>query len=635
MADRRRDPWILVALLPLVGLVLAGRARLAVDVENLAMKSVGTAAGSADELRAQAFGNTPTVLVLAEPVAAGDGPTEGPGLQAWIDGLRDLPQVAGVESAPVPDGRGRCMALEVRADASGRYAEEVQGLLEHIRSAPPAGHTVTITGYPVVELAIARTVESERNRVMPALVAALVLVLSVVLRRPSLVVATLAAPLLTVLALEALQGFAGLPVDPVSALLGPAVLAVGVASAVHVVEAYGRLRDERGKDGAAARAVAELRLPLALTVATTVTGFMGLSASPIPAVQRFGWLASLGVALAVGGCALLLPTLLRVLDRSDRPLPGRGHGRAGARRAAPPALLGLCLGLGLGLFGLDPRVDSDPIHVLDASDPVRLDAEHVASRVGGDAAVDLLLPPPGPEGGFAALRLAASLYGLPGVAGPAGRPESGAGGVQRIPLLLAPATVVDRSATFDAVEARARDAGWPDAAAAGLAVRMARDSDALVAGQRRGLLWTCLGLFTVMAIGFRSIALAALGLLPNVLPIAVIQGSMGVVGRPLTVATSMIGTVMLGLIVDNTIHLLHAYRSADGTPQARVGAALAHVRRPILLTTVVLAAGFGATLLGELGATREFGVTAVVTLLVALAADLWILPALLTLRTGA
>lgn len=625
--DRRRDLFVVLLLVPVVVAALFGRARLRVDVENLSMKSVGTEAGAAEALEREAFGNRPRILVLAEPtVEVADAATD-----AWIAGLRAEPAVTWIEIAHPGEHHATLLAVDVRVDGEGRYAAAVDEVAERARATAPEGFELTITGHPVVEIAIAEAVARERNRVLPALVLALALVLWLVQRRAGLVAATLAGPLLAVLSLEGLQGFLGIAVDPISSLLGPSVLAVGVAAAVHVVEAYGRLAVEHGA-GAASLAVRALFVPMLLTLATTVTGFLGLLASPIPAVQRFGWLASIGVAITITATVLVLPSLLRLFDRraADPSSVIRSREpRAWRPRSIALPVFGLAAGLFLGMNGLDPEVDSDPLHVLSAEDPVRLAAEHVAEEVGGDAVFDLLLPPPGPAGPLAAAALAVRLYGVQGVAGPAGKPAVGEGDVRRVPLLLAPASSGERAATFDRAETLAREAGWERAVASGLAVRLARDSDALVVGQREGLLATTIGLFVVMSLGFRSLRLGALGLLPNLLPVAVLQGSLGLLDRPLTVASSMIGSVMLGLIVDNTIHLLHAFRRASGSNAQRIAEALHDVERPVFLTTIVLSAGFGATLLGRLGATREFGTMAIATLVIALLADLWLLPSFL------
>ena len=97
-------------------------------------------------------------------------------------------------------------------------------------------------------------------------------------------------------------------------------------------------------------------------------------------------------------------------------------------------------------------------------------------------------------------------------------------------------------------------------------------------------------------------------------------------------ATAMIGSVFLGLVVDDTIHFLHAFEAARRTSLdtvAAVSTAFARSGRAIVVTSIVLAVGFGAGAFGDLSSTIEFAVVASSVVVVALIGDLVALPALL------
>jgi len=634
---RRRD-WVrLGSLFPLVLLAGIGRGRLELDVENLALKSVGTETDHAADVREREFGNDPVLLLLASPRAPDVlSSIDEVELDRWVDELRARPEVEALTDTPTEHPGEHGLAVAIRVGPDGRYADAVGSLTDAARASAPPTYRLAVAGVPAVELAIASEMSAEEARLLPTIVVALALVLLAVYRSPVLALAGVSAPLAGVLLLEGLQGFLGLARDPVSSLLGPSVLTVGVASSVHVIERYrAALRREASAVAASQRAVRELRLPLLLTVLTTVAGFLGLLASPIPAVNRFGLLASVGIVLVVLLALLWLPSLLRLLHE-----PGRARGaRAPGRPLRHPLLLrrwsaaliaasALVAALGAWL-ATSNRVDGDPLHVLSPGHRARRDAQWVARRLGGSEVFELLLPPGGPEEPASVLGLSADVSALDGVAGPARPPRSSEGGYRLASFLLAPGGSSPREELFARAEAIAASRGWPGAAATGLSVRVARDSNALVHGQRRGIALTLGALWLVMAIGFRSVRLGLLGLVPNVLPLVLIQGAMSALDLPLSVSSSMIGAVMLGLVVDDTIHLLHAWREATGSVLGRVSRTLAAVRRPIAVTTLVLCIGFSVTLLGELGATREFGALAVATLVIALAADLVLLPSLL------
>ena len=174
--------------------------------------------------------------------------------------------------------------------------------------------------------------------------------------------------------------------------------------------------------------------------------------------------------------------------------------------------------------------------------------------------------------------------------------------------------------------------GFGGAVATGPSVQVARDSGRLARGQWAGMALTALLLWVAMAIGFRSAWLGFLGLFPNLLPSVAIYGCLAAVERPLSVASAMIGSIMLGLTVDNTIHLVHRFvehKKRKGSTLASVARALHESGRGVFNGSIVLALGFGAGVVGRLETTREFGLLAALAIVVALVADLLLMPALL------
>lgn len=634
MTIRRKSLLRLSTALPLLAFALAGKQMLHVDVENLAMKSRGTSVEAVAERAADEFETTPRIFLLATAIAPQHlAPVDSRALAAWTESLRQTPAAASLQVMPSPPTQA-CLAITPQVDAEGRYANACDEIIALAREQRPAGFRLAISGVPVVEIAIARELASERATVLPWIVGGLACVLLLIYRHISLVLAGLFSPLIGTLLLEGIQGWSGLRIDPVSALLGPTILTVGVASSVHLLERTRQLlRQGLPIEPATRRAARALRTPMALTVLTTAAGFLGLTLSPIPAVVRFGWLACLGILLVISATLFYLPPLLcalpvgrRYMEGKDEPAPHTPLARTSAIWASA-----LCITLfGAGAIEMQQmRVDSDPLQVLPFEHPVRVDSRAFAEHLGGSETFALLLPQKGPTGLSPLLGLTARIQALDGIVGPVEAPRTSASGAVLLRFLLTPGETSARSQLFEQVELIAEQAGWPEAAATGLTVRMTRDSQALIAAQRGGVLITSLALLVVMAIGFRSIWLGFLGLLPNILPLVILQGSLAWLDRPLTVASSMIGVVMLGLVVDDTIHLLHAFREASGSAAQRTAEAMRRVRRPIVITTAVLCVGFAATGLGSLEATREFGMLAVGTLILALLADLIVLPLLL------
>jgi len=132
----------------------------------------------------------------------------------------------------------------------------------------------------------------------------------------------------------------------------------------------------------------------------------------------------------------------------------------------------------------------------------------------------------------------------------------------------------------------------------------------------------------------RSARLAALSMVPNVLPLIITLATLGVIGADIQTGNVVSFAVALGLAVDDTIHFLARYReelaSGKALPEA-VRATFAGAGPALVYTTLLLMAGFSVLAFSSLTPTWHFGVLAVSTLLAALGADLVVLPALLHL----
>lgn len=177
-----------------------------------------------------------------------------------------------------------------------------------------------------------------------------------------------------------------------------------------------------------------------------------------------------------------------------------------------------------------------------------------------------------------------------------------------------------------------RDRPRVEAHVTGTAVLCANTLPPILEGLERGL-FLALGLiFVLMVLVFRSWMLGLISMVPNLLPICLTLGAMGLLGIPLNIGTAPVASVALGLAVDDTIHYLVRFRrelARDGDPDKAVERAIVTTGRPILITSLVLAAGFSVLVLSGFQPTRNLGVLIGLTMISALVADLIVLPALL------
>ncbi len=175
-------------------------------------------------------------------------------------------------------------------------------------------------------------------------------------------------------------------------------------------------------------------------------------------------------------------------------------------------------------------------------------------------------------------------------------------------------------------EANGRGTGLT-ARATGIMREYARSERAIEDGQIVGLLFAGGAVFLVLCIVFRGPRLAGIAMVPNAMPILAAFGGMGLAGVALDAGTILVGTLALGIAVDDTIHVITAYQDT-GSP-GRMEAAISRVGSAIACTTVAVALGFAVLATSGFALIANLGLVTVAVMFVCLAADVTLLPALL------
>jgi len=159
--------------------------------------------------------------------------------------------------------------------------------------------------------------------------------------------------------------------------------------------------------------------------------------------------------------------------------------------------------------------------------------------------------------------------------------------------------------------------------------------DSIVEGQVKSFASAFLQIFLLLAILFRSIRGALICLVPNLAPLYFIFVVMGAAGIALDVATVLIAGVILGITVDDTIHLYHGYLHRIRKGVSPVFAIIRSVEssgRAVIAISIVLIAQFSLLGLSDFRPTAHFGMLCAVGLFAGQVFELLLMPALLGLR---
>lgn len=581
-----------------------------------------------------------------------------------------------------PDGAAASVLVAVDDPAQPFLDEEgperlrgaVEGLRALAETAPP-GVEVAMAGLPMVNSALDEEMERMMRTVFPWLALVAALGLAVGLCRQAEALVGLVYVLVCETVTLGLAGRAGLRIDLVTVVLLPLLFVVALATAVHVLKEFRR----RLETGASVDAILETfrvkSWPVLFTGVTTAVGFGSLALSPVPPIRALGAWSAFGLVLLTFAAFTLLPALLALRRGSagrqgQRADPGHSGGWGGdwatwSIRRRRVVFGAFAVGALVAVAGL-PRLHVDT-NLLSYFAPDHMLRRQLATVEGlgfGSAQVDLWIEcEPGTCGDFDAVdrlrqldqlgRLTRSLRQVPGVRGALGpddvrpwilEPEGRTWfRWQAVLQTLPPPAQAARIALFapssaplepvlERAESLARQA-FPEAT-----VWVTGPYPLVVAAQRSLLrtMWLSLGT-TALAIAvilffvLERVAHVVAALAASLWPVLVVLGSMGWTGVPVESTTMMIAAVVLGLSVDDTLHVFGHLRRPNlrSGPEPDVVSALDVMAPSLALSTTILAVGFLACAGSNLVPVARFGALSAVALVLALAADLVLLPAIL------
>lgn len=170
--------------------------------------------------------------------------------------------------------------------------------------------------------------------------------------------------------------------------------------------------------------------------------------------------------------------------------------------------------------------------------------------------------------------------------------------------------------------------------ATGLTFLMGMFLDDIFNGQRMGITFAFLSILLLMIIWMKSVRIGLWSMIPNLLPILALGGYLGLFWEEVDSDTLAVAMIAIGIGVDDTIHFLVRLRY-ESARTADIGEALKRTfnftGRAIMITTVILVFGFAPFAMSDYFTIRIMGTLLPFALIVALLADLLLVPALVKL----
>lgn len=490
----------------------------------------------------------------------------------------------------------------------------------------------------------------------------------------ALVVVTLAD-----VALFGAMGLLGRPLNLVTVALPALVMVLGVANVIHLT-AHLEISLDKSRLSAA---LAVAAIPCLFNALTTGGGFLSLGTASMAVTRDYGLFAALGVLAAfvfsLVGIAALLPKVL-----AEKPSRFKV-----ALNAVVEALMvfslrrrRLVVGLTALLFALAGWgasrivVDTYTIDFLPNADQVRRDSDVIEEHLGPYLPLELLLRVvteddwKTPDFLEALSRAEVELRALPQVGSTLSvvtllqdlqRQLPAAADATLQPGALAALDVgalvsvdgrtVRLTATVPMASARALDelAGraqslvqqaMSDRAVvqvSGYLPLYSQIVQQLLKDQLSSFALAFVVVFLLVGMVLRSWRFTLIAIPPNVMPVAMVLGAMGFWGIRLDVATVTIAAAVLGIVVDDTVHILYRLKGAIREGLALEAAFRAIARSSgvaVVSTSFIFCAGFGVIALAQVKSVAYVGLLTAVAVVVALVMDLMLVPALSSYALG-
>jgi predicted RND superfamily exporter protein len=137
----------------------------------------------------------------------------------------------------------------------------------------------------------------------------------------------------------------------------------------------------------------------------------------------------------------------------------------------------------------------------------------------------------------------------------------------------------------------------------------------------------------VILIALRDVRLGIISLIPNLLPAALAFGLWGLLVGQVNMAVAVVAGMALGVVVDDSVHFLSKYQIARRelklSAHDAVISAFNGVGTALVVTTLILTAGFAILAQSTFGVNSYMAMLTGIALVIALIADMTLLPALL------
>lgn len=575
------------------------------------------------------------------------------------------------------------------------FVRQVNTAVDEIVRQEAGGTRVWVTGPPRIKLATTEIVLDDLVRFPPLITLAMMVLLWLLLRSVVGVLVPLVTVIISVVWTVATISALGYSLNILTALVPPLLMILTLSYSMYVVSDFRiSARREQAGEVEIAEILRKVSLPVLLAGLTTAVGFLSLNLSNLSAIREFGLFSVIGVVYATIVTLTFTPSLLLLLRRRSRTavtsvdaVKDTAFDRILQRVARFDAEHRIAIFIIAGVVfvvaagGMTQlRVGTEHITNFSPDSDIRQAFEHVNERLDGINPFSIVVQANYPDAFKqpANLREIETLQGWlelqPEIGGTTSlvdyvkfvnkafnendsasevipdtkkmvgqllffaesdQTERLVDSSYRTLNIIVRARVID-SDDVKSLVARVNEklAQLPEhlsARATGNPVLMNQAIDDIMWGQVESVFTTLIVVYGILVSLFLSFRIGLIAIIPNLLPVVVYFGALGITGISLNPSTSLIAPMIIGVAIDDTVHYftrLNSFARQYPDPDRSTRMTLGSVGRPMTYTSLALAVGFLLLTTSDLRMQAQVGAMASFALVVAWLSDFFLTPAL-------
>lgn len=579
-----------------------------------------------------------------------------------------------------------------QTEAVAEIALYARGVRDQIEQSYP-DHKVYLSGIVMMNYAFAEEAQKDASTLVPIMFVVIAVTIALLSRSLLASVTTMVVVALTVVITMGFSGHMGFYLSTATVNVPTIITTLAVADCIHLIVAI-KQGMQRGlsREEAIKQSLDINFRPIVITSVTTAIGFLTLNFSEVPILADLGNLSAFGVGVACLLSLTLVPAAFMLFKINFKPMQEQQQDVYDAlsvwvsnryKRILPYSIVILAISI---FFLFDNKLNDVAVKYFAKTSELGQAVDQQEKYIGGMSTIDFVINTGEPSG----LNRPQTLYHIEAFTGwLRSQPEvdhvfsltdtlkrlnknmhSDDDSYYAIPndkelaaqyLLLYEMSLpygldlnnqvdIEKSSTrivatlqnlgskeFTEFEQRAK--AWyakldPNTVvtAASPALMFAHIGETNMESMVTGSVVAILLISALLVFALKSWRLGAISLLPNLLPAAIGFGIWGLMSGEINLGLSVVLSMTMGIIVDDSVHFLSKYQHARASQKSvedSVRYAFNKVGQALVITTLVLSAGFGVLTLSAFALNADMGLMTVIIIIVALVVDLLFLPAFL------